>query len=442
MDSPSLAAKLSDVSISSPKETSVVYTGLKEGLDLMWSNKFDQAEKVFAKHKEINPRFALHYAEVMVFRSIISELASDREVAIDRLNTSIRVSEELVKALDQGMVPKSRAGEINKRNFRNYQLDAKIVLADAHTLLAALQILEEQRVKGVLNLRKGWKMYKQILGEIGNSAYDPDVICSLKFGAGLFHFIISLIPPGLPQKAAAIAGFSGGDKDLGITYLRETFYSGSIRSHLAGVVLALNHLFLTDDLDPKNMKDCIAEAQVIIKNGVTNYPQGSIFQAVASLTALETNAVEDAITYATAAIQNCSHVTTYPAIFLRLLSNGYAMKLDWKATADCLEKIWEKGIEQEKKRKSKNPWAYTWNSVKLGACCMMTGETEKAKKILQLAANSKTKDTWSQMLIVQANKFLATGGQFAMLELMLLTGHIEKLVYNTTDEKRQEFLEI
>lgn len=61
---------------------------------------------------------------------------------------------------------------------------------------------------------------------------------------------------------------------------------------------------------------------------------------------------------------------------MRLLSNCYAMKFDWKATAHLLEKIIQKGIEQqEKKGKSKNPWAYTWNTLRLGATYVMLQDT-------------------------------------------------------------------
>ena len=53
------------------------------------------------------------------------------------------------------------------------------------------------------------------------------------------------------------------------------------------------------------------------------------------------------------AIKNCGHVTNYPAIFLRLLSNCYTMKMDWAKTADILDQIITKSVEQAKKEKSR-----------------------------------------------------------------------------------------
>jgi len=99
-------------------------------------------------------------------------------------------------------------------------------------------------------------------------------------------------------------------------------------------------------------------------------------------------------------------------------------------------------VEEEKKGKSKVPWSYTWNCIRLGACEMMLGNQEKAKVLFQATANSKSKDKWSQNIIRQANKFISTGGHFAMLEITVLTGHFEKSLKNTTDTRKKEILDI
>ena len=90
----------------------------------------------------------------------------------------------------------------------------------------------------------------------------------------------------------------------------------------------------------------------------------------------------------------------------------------------------------------RNPWAFTWNAIRLGACHVMLGNHDKAKKLFTDCANSKTKDRWTQTFLIQAKKFLHTGGWFAMLELMLLTGHYEKIVHNCPLSKKEEMLGI
>lgn len=94
-----------------------------------------------------------------------------------------------------------------------------------------------------------------------------------------------------------------------------------------------------------------------------------------------------------------------------------------------LEDSINQGLEREKSAKSKNqnPWAFTWNSLRLGAAYTMLGEKAKAKSWFENVLQSKSKDRWSVALIHQAQKFLKNGGNFAMFELMMLTGLFEKV---------------
>jgi len=418
-----------------------IYAKITQGLDLLFSNKFDEADALFKQQKDNIPRFALHYAEVMAFRSLISELITDQQESINRLQQAVKLAEDQLKIMEQGQIPKNR-NDIVKESLHDHLLDCKIVLADTLIILAAMQVIDDQRVKGLLNLRRGWKTYRQTMSTVETKLHSPQVITSLKFGSGLFYFILSLIPPGLPQKAAALAGFTGGDKGLGLQYLRDAFSTSPIRSYLAGLVLTAHHVFLTSDLDPNESKDLITEAESIIKNSLEKFPEGSIFQAVAGVVALESNQVDVAITATESAIKNIIHVTLFPSVLFRALANCYSMKLDWQATFQILEKTHLGSVEQEKTGKSKNPWNFAWNTLRMGACAVMMGKDDVAKKYFTYSSNAKVKDRWSQSLIIQANRYLANGGQFAMFELMYLTGHYEKILSNTTDARREEILAI
>jgi hypothetical protein len=141
--------------------------------------------------------------KVIIFRSFISDLAEDRKIALERLNETISLAESHIKVYESGQIPKGVLGDSKQDEDTrlNLLLDAKIVLADSYTLLATIQVMEEVRLKGMMNLRKGWRMYKDLAKEIESSKvkYDPVILASLKFGVGLFNFLLSLIPPGLPQ---------------------------------------------------------------------------------------------------------------------------------------------------------------------------------------------------------------------------------------------------
>ncbi len=59
--------------------------------------------------------------------------------------------------------------------------------------------MEEYRVKGALNLRRGWKTYEGLIKDIESDAavkLHPSVVANIKFGAGLFFWVLALVPTG------------------------------------------------------------------------------------------------------------------------------------------------------------------------------------------------------------------------------------------------------
>lgn len=194
----------------------------------------------------------------------------------------------------------------------NQLLDSRIILADAQIFLAAMLIIEEARVKGILSVRKAWKLYKQALASVplqqqtkspsleSNSQSNPIeyyecVLSSLKFGAGLFYFLLSFIPPGIAQKAAAMAGFSGGNKELGLQFLNDSRVAEySLRSHMASIILAFNLLLITVAPDEESTFQIFQKAEQFINPGLEEFPTGCVFQATSALALLEGNRIQDA----------------------------------------------------------------------------------------------------------------------------------------------------
>ncbi len=47
------------------------YDQLRPGVDMLWNNQFDEAEKYFEKKSETHPRHSLHYAEVIKYTIVL-----------------------------------------------------------------------------------------------------------------------------------------------------------------------------------------------------------------------------------------------------------------------------------------------------------------------------------------------------------------------------------
>jgi hypothetical protein len=101
-----------------------------------------------------------------------------------------------------------------------------------------------------------------------------------------------------------LAGFSGGDKEYGLSCLRECHEANSVRSDLATIVLSANHLFLNTSFFPQIQKHSISvkiekkkkfkihkncylnkqkEAEKLVCFSLEKYPDSSIFNSFRAL---------------------------------------------------------------------------------------------------------------------------------------------------------------
>jgi hypothetical protein len=63
----------------------------------MWNNCFQEAEELFEGAKDTKPRSALHYAEIPLLRSFITDSFQDRQEGLARLNQVITLAENHLK---------------------------------------------------------------------------------------------------------------------------------------------------------------------------------------------------------------------------------------------------------------------------------------------------------------------------------------------------------
>lgn len=123
------------------------YDELRPGVDMLWNNQFEEAEKYFGTKSTTHARHSLHWAEVHsyfhffinpykipVLRAWITERESDRQSSIDRLTKTVQLAEEHLKLYERGSFPNNE--NFNEISFKNYHFDTRIVLGDAYTLLA------------------------------------------------------------------------------------------------------------------------------------------------------------------------------------------------------------------------------------------------------------------------------------------------------------------
>tara|TARA_R110002050_G_scaffold58713_2_gene131578 strand:+ start:1670 stop:2092 length:423 start_codon:yes stop_codon:yes gene_type:complete len=97
-------------------------------------------------------------------------------------------------------------------------LAALVCLAEVNLNLLALYVKDRQWVSLGLSARRSWKLYEESLEVfkqmkeanyiakegLEKSIEEQDILSRLQFGVGLYHFMVSLVPPGLLMVVEAI----------------------------------------------------------------------------------------------------------------------------------------------------------------------------------------------------------------------------------------------
>lgn len=393
-----------------------MFADIIEGINLIWNNKFSEAESVFATKKDVNPRHALHYAEVAFLRSFITADTNDTETAVSRLKAAKKLAENNLKFYEKGAPPPS-VTVADKGEFANLFLDCRVVFGDSLYMLAVLQLTRDSKLKGAFNMRKSWKVFEESLKVVQDAKEQPhheELVRCLNFGAGFFFFAMSIIP----QKFLKLVEFVGfrADRDLGLKYIRECHDAGGIRAPFATIVLLFNNLLLPRGL--ANPAKYLREADTLIKESLTKYPEGSLIQVMGSHCARKQCDIDGGIKFMEDAIENCRGLNASPLIYKYELANCFAMKLNWTEAAKHFEPL----INEEKFQ------VRALCALQLAGCYHMMGERDKGNAVLSRVPSYVKKNSSVDPIVArQAARFLSNGGWFAAFELLYIRRDLAKM---------------
>jgi tetratricopeptide (TPR) repeat protein len=382
--------------------TSERYAEVIEGENLIWNNKFDEADKLFEKKKDTSARYALHYAESAFLRSFITGDQEDTHLAMQRLKATKDLAAEQMRAF-----------ALNPNTPKDDTLDAAIVYGDALYMVAILQMTRDAKIKGALNLRKSWKVFEKALKESKGATVDVEITRSLQFGAGFFLFAMSIIPQKF-LKLVELAGFKA-DRDAGLHYVKECHKNGGIRGPFATMLLLFNNLLL-----PRGLADAsqyLAEADQLIQESLKKYPTGSLFHVMGSHCARKQCNVEKGIELMEIALENSKSLKP-PLIYRYELGNCYCMKLGFKKAIELYEPL----ISVQKFQ------VRGLCALQLAAAYLVTGEKTKGMDLLQKINLYANKGHLDNTVLRQAKRYALNGGHFAAFELLYLRRDLAKML--------------
>lgn len=393
-----------------------MYAEVVDGINLIWDNKFEEAEKVFSAKSANHPRQALHLAEVAFLRSFITADSNDTDTAVARLKHAKKLAETHLKFYEKNTMPTGLTAT-DKTGQANMHLDTRVVMGDVLYMLAVLQLTRDSKLKGAFNMRKSWKVFEESLKMVASdksSMYDQELVRCLNFGAGFFFFAMSIIPQKF-LKLIELVGFKA-DRDLGLKYIRECYDAGGVRCPFASIVLLFNNLLLPRGL--ANPAKYLKEADSLVQQSLTKYPNGSLFQVMGSHCARKQCNVDEGIKYMEDAIDNCKTLGVEPLIYKYELANCFCMKLKWDVAASHFEPL----VQAEKFQ------VRALAALQQGACLYMAGQRDKAIAMFQRVPTMTKKNSSVDPIVAgQAQRYMASGGHFAAFELLYIRRDLAKM---------------
>lgn len=392
-----------------------MYAEVVDGINLIWDNKFTEAENLFGSKSTFHPRHALHHAEVAFLRSFITADSNDTETAVSRLKHAKKLAESQQKLLEKGVIPQGFPS-MDKVALANLNLDIRVVMGDVLYMLAVLQLTRDSKLKGAFNMRKSWKVFEESLKMVSRepNVYDPELVRCLNFGAGFFFFAMSIIPQKF-LKLIELVGFKA-DRDLGLKYIRDCHDAGGVRSPFASIVLLFNNLILPRGL--ANPAKYLKEADSLIQQSLAKYPNGSLFQVMGSHCARKQCNVDEGINYMEMAIENCKSLGVSPLIYKYELANCYCMKMKWDVAASHFEPLVA----------TDNFQVRALCALQLAGCYFMMGDRAKAQAMFQKVPTIiKKNSSVDPIVAAQAQRYLAAGGHFSTFELLYIRRDLAKM---------------
>jgi hypothetical protein len=228
-----------------------------------------------------------------------------------------------------------------------------------------------------------------------------DCVIRLEFGVGLFHFLVSLVPPGLLMVVEAV-GFQA-DREKGIRELQNCVDKKGVHSVTCALVLVGYHNFFMQQDEPANRL-----IDALVKDGFNTAPP---VRLIAGTVARRQGNIARAIESYQLGI---SGVKNQPQIVLTLeaeLGNTYFLNGDWKEASVLLDRF----INNTTNRQYR-----CFSAWKLGVCTWMMGEAgrenkvaEMNQKVIELADNRFAYEKYSARI---ARRFLAQGNQYTKFE--------------------------
>lgn len=421
---------LSPLTIEAAKEDGILDSEsmsalVMKGLDLFFSNAFDEAERFFAAFADTVPIFSLSLGAVSFMRAIMSwdqeQLANAQEKlkATISLCSSILPQASLLGSVASGALSIFGGGGGGAGGSGSggaavtpAQLDATVISGEA-TLLSAILHLTDESLLGIVRfamaVRGGYKYLVQadkLLGEmvssikpgkaleigdlppIGSMAADSSneaiygyqpcpsfprlnkhTMGGVLFGLGTFACVASVLPP-IAVRLIAAFGFPC-DRDSGMQQLRVALGLWGVRSPLSALfILVMRALF--PSFSSTDMSEHFPEAEAVLEVIFRRYPDSAFFSWLSG----RLSRAQGDLARARERLERCGRVGLKQFAQLGQYEAGwsFAFTHDWQQTENVFRTL-----------RFENNWSPAFYAYLEGAALIQQGRIAEGRDALKKA---------------------------------------------------------
>uniref|UniRef100_A0AAY4AV61 Tetratricopeptide repeat protein 39B n=1 Tax=Denticeps clupeoides TaxID=299321 RepID=A0AAY4AV61_9TELE len=272
---------------SSPVQTKVdLVTALEDcygALSLFLNNKFSEALGILRPWRNESMYHAMGYSSILVMQAAMTFEPRDMHAAMTALNEALQTCQRFRR---RTTLTKSISNLLYKQaeeNLTEVEMHADLCYAEVLLQNAALTFLEDESligfIRGGIRIRSSYQIFKQcqaILNSNQDLAKESETLVhfagGVHMGIGSFNLMLSL----LPSKVLRLLEFIGfsGNRELGLSYLRQGAASSNLRAILSTITLLMYHLYVTVILGSGDGN--LAEAELLLDPYIKLFPNGCL----------------------------------------------------------------------------------------------------------------------------------------------------------------------
>ncbi|XP_026216037.1 tetratricopeptide repeat protein 39B-like [Anabas testudineus] len=259
-------------------------TALKQcsvALNLFLNNRFTDALAFLTPWKSQSMYHAVGYSSILVMQAGMTFEPKD----IDAAMTSLKESQETCQRFRKKTGIVETLTNLWYRqpadNLTEEQMHAELCYAEVLLQKAVLTFLDESIIsfiKGGMRIRNSYLIYKDCQAmanatrNMENQSLHIHFRGGVNMGIGTFNLVLSLLPSRV-LRLMEFLGFSG-DREMGLSELRDGAASNSLRSILSTLTLLMFHLYITVILGTGEAN--LSEAEALLEPYIEKFPNGAL----------------------------------------------------------------------------------------------------------------------------------------------------------------------